>query len=370
MAGISQKISPEEVLPLLSRNVFTLGYRSGRPTEFLVLLERYLRQARELSALAGASGVIRVDNCAQAGPLLQILGYRLRQDCGQNNTSLITADAERAFLTIDSGFPLPDLEAALQKGTPFAYSFSGSPVPVLFSASDWTTASTENNVDTQDLPGTMLRDPSLARLYFALSRSDAETGLALRQSLALKKLASFASILSFYGSEICIRSGRVIVPGGTAAELAWKNLVGASPDAPGDFVAHLLAKDKGWLASYFDTLSRISQVQQAHFTEADRLKRFYEAFRPKEGTDAASHTFRPAPALLLLLTRLQWQPDGEPYVPGDLDAWKEVFARRASPRLSGNGATVPKDGTVPNNCWKLCSLSPRCRLTPGRYKHI
>ena len=55
LAGISQKITPEEVLPLLSRNVFTEGYEgSTRPTEFLILLRRYVVQARELAALASA----------------------------------------------------------------------------------------------------------------------------------------------------------------------------------------------------------------------------------------------------------------------------------------------------------------------------
>ncbi|MGH9494061.1 MAG: hypothetical protein ACRD3B_03615, partial [Candidatus Sulfotelmatobacter sp.] len=73
MAGISQKVTPEEVLPLLSRNVFTEGYeRSNRPTEFLILLRRYVVQARELSLLASQSGmVIRVSNCDDAGPLLR-----------------------------------------------------------------------------------------------------------------------------------------------------------------------------------------------------------------------------------------------------------------------------------------------------------
>ena len=75
MAGISQKISPEEVLPLLARNVAVEGYqgrkdRTGRPTEFLILLKRYVGQARELVTLAGPEGVIRVANCEQAGPLL------------------------------------------------------------------------------------------------------------------------------------------------------------------------------------------------------------------------------------------------------------------------------------------------------------
>ena len=140
MAGISQKISPDDVLPLLARNVYMQGYREGKPTEFLILLDRYVRQARELQILAGASSTIRVANCDDAGTLVQILGYRLRQGCGQKNFSLETANPERAFLTIDSGFPLVELEEALQKGTPFTYSFPATRVPVLFKESDWTCA--------------------------------------------------------------------------------------------------------------------------------------------------------------------------------------------------------------------------------------
>ncbi len=130
MAGISQKISPDEVLPLLARNAFSQGYEgwqgsSGR-TEFLVLLIRYVEQARELAALAGPEGVIRVSNCDDAAPLLKVLGYRLRQDCGQSSASLVTADPEKAFLTTDSGFPLPELEETLQGGKPFTYSFQAN----------------------------------------------------------------------------------------------------------------------------------------------------------------------------------------------------------------------------------------------------
>ena len=40
MAAISQKVTPEDVLPLLSRNVFMQGYQRGTPTEFLLLLGR------------------------------------------------------------------------------------------------------------------------------------------------------------------------------------------------------------------------------------------------------------------------------------------------------------------------------------------
>src|SRR5256886_16147755 len=83
MAGISQKVSPEEVIPLLAHNVFALGYNNGQRSEFLILLTRYVRQARELATLAGPAAVIHVSTCEEAKPLLKVLGYRTRADCGQ-----------------------------------------------------------------------------------------------------------------------------------------------------------------------------------------------------------------------------------------------------------------------------------------------
>src|SRR5262245_21298953 len=105
MAGISQKASPEEVLPLLAGQMRLRGYAHGRPTEYLVLLRRYLQQARDISKLAGSSGTLHVTNCEDAKPLLAALGYRLHQPCGAQ-TAVQTDDPELAFLTIDSGFPL------------------------------------------------------------------------------------------------------------------------------------------------------------------------------------------------------------------------------------------------------------------------
>ncbi len=336
MAGISQKISAEEVVPLLTHSVYTQGYEGsrdgGRQTEFLILLSRYVHQARELAVLA-PDGTIHVSNCDEAKPLLHVLGYRVRQECGQSSTSLVTSDPERAFLTIDSGFPLPQLEETLQGGKPFAYAFRGSQAPVLFTESDWTSVSSEGAKNGNDLIETFLHDPVLSRLYWALARSDAETRVALRQSVGLGKLLPLAAVLDFYGSHICIRSGRVIVPGGKGAESAWSELVGASPDSPGEFVPRLLAKDNGWLAAYFDALSRVNQTQQAHFTEV-RLRRFYGAFRGQAiSPDAARPAFRPAPALLLLMTRLQWDDVGAPYVPGNLAAWKEILRQKSDSKI-------------------------------------
>jgi hypothetical protein len=329
MAGISQKVAPEEVLPLLSRNVFIQGYEFGsRPTEFLILLRRYVVQANELAALAAVSGnVIRVSNCDDAKPLLRILGYRTRENCGDPATSLKTEDPERAFLSTDSGFPIPELEQTLQGGKPFEYAYSSSALPVLFAESDWTKVSSKNhNENSRDLVGTILHDPAVARLYWALSRLDPETSKTLQQSIGLGRLLPYGAVLDFYGREVCISNNRVKVPGGAPAEAAWKDLVGASPASPSAFIAKLLAKDKGWLVAYFDVLSRVSGIQQAYLTDPRRLRLFYTALRtPDPSAPATRGSFRPAPSLLLLATRLQFENSGEPIVPGNLSVWSDIL---------------------------------------------
>jgi len=329
MAGISQKASKDDVLALLARNVYLRGYQQNSPTEFLLLIDRYLNQARELQVLAGSNSIIRVAGCDDAGTLVQILGYRLREGCGQKDSTLETANPERAFLTIDSGFPLVELEEALQKGIPFSYQYQASQVPALFREGDWAGLSQNLRRSSGSLIDVLLGDPSVARLYWALSKTDDETSIALRNFPGLKKLLPFGSILDFYGSQICIRSGHVIVPGGEGASADWKELVGASPDSPGDFVAKLLAKDSGWLAAYFDALSRVSRSQQVHLTESLRLKQLYDVFQKgAAGTNAVRGVFPRAPDLLVLFSRVQWESNGEPHVPGNLEVWREIVLQK------------------------------------------
>ncbi|MFY9732845.1 MAG: hypothetical protein WBQ04_20185 [Candidatus Acidiferrales bacterium] len=325
-------------MPFLARNIFLLGYESKGskvlPTEFLILLRRYVQQARELAALA-TDGVIHVSNCEDGKQLLEILGYRPTPACGRSGTFLETADPRRAFLTIDSGFPLHELEMTLQGGKPFSYPFPNSQLPIFLAERDWTAVSESKEGGNHEVSGTLLDalldDPSLARLYAAWARIDLETRFALVRSPGLRKLVPFAACLDFYGSYIQIRSGRVLVPGGSVAESGWKDLVGVSPQSPGEFVLRLIAKDDGWLAAYFDSLSRVPLEQQAHFIESPRLRRCYEALRGKTNSPSAMvGVFRPDPVLLLLITRLQWDPDGDPHVPGNPPVWKSILNQKAN----------------------------------------
>jgi len=338
MAGISQKIPPDQLMPLLARNVYVQGYigwkDSGSPTEFLILLGRYANQAKELAQLAGQSGVIRISGCDQAGPLLKILGYRFRGPCGDKSAALVTDDAERAFLTVDSGFPLPALEQSLKRRESFSYPFPSSDVALLFKEADWKALIKSGRRRSYDGVEMFLYHPAVARLYWAISRLDPHTRVVLEQSIGLKRLLPLAADLDFYGSQIVVRNGRVEVPGGPKAVEDWKALVGGSPDNPGDFVTKLLSKDNGWLAAYYDSFARISHERQAWFAERHSIKTYYAAFRGSDlSSDAARPAFRLAPGLLLLLTRLQWDAHGEPLVPGGLTFWSRSLNEKSESKV-------------------------------------
>jgi hypothetical protein len=331
MAGISQEVSPEQVLPMLARNVSLYGYSGGNQKEYLALLNRYVQLARDIQRLADPQGVIRISGCKDAHELLNTLGYRLERACGRRDTALITANAERAFLTIDSGFPLSALEQALQNDGPFEHPFTGTTVPVLLSDKEWVSASKWRHNTDDNLLDVLLHDQDLDRLYAAIAKYDSETRLALDQSPGLKRLTQLASVIDLYGGQFCVKAGRVIVPGGV--DKPWQELAGESPQSPGQFVVGLLSKDGGWLAAYFDALSRLSQSQQVHFTEGNRLKRFYSVYRSTAlRSDASKGVYPRNGDLLVLLASLKWQPDGDVAIPGDVAVWDPIFTQMAKSR--------------------------------------
>jgi hypothetical protein len=117
-----------------------------------------------------------------------------------------------------------------------------------------------------------------------------------------------------------------VVPGGARVEKTWGDLAGASPSNGASFFEKLIAKDDGWLASYFDALARVNGPAKDYLCEPERLKRFYAAIRGKVTSPGpARPVFRANTDMMLLTTRLRLDKDGKPHVPGDLDIWKNLF---------------------------------------------
>jgi hypothetical protein len=330
MAGISAEAKPDEVLPVFGHFVETYGYKgskgkSPQPTEALRLFNRYLNQAESLAQIAGPAGKIQFATCPEAEPVLKALGYRLQGRC-VGSRDIAVEDPEKAFITADSGFPLADLQENLLENKPFTMPYGSMRLPLIYSARDWTG---EQRASGAEVIARLAGDPTLARLYWALSRMDEPTRQVLRRSLGVKGMLPLASVLDFYGSSLAVRDGRVVVPGGKQAESGWARLVGADPGRPEPFIVHLLRKDRGSLAEFYDAIARAPLPQVTYLTKGDHLRLFYSAFHDHDVSDDAVHsTFRPGAALLLLATRLPLEADGEPLVPGGLSVWKDAFRRR------------------------------------------
>jgi hypothetical protein len=179
MAALAPDGPPDELLLALARNVVTNGYQavSGAEsldqTEYLKLVLRYLSQARELDKFAGDSKTIQIENCEseKTGELLKILGFRLRGACG-GDVALETVNASRAFLAMDSGFPIAKLEQSLRTSRPFSHDFKPTRVPVIFSSDYWLSVKEKAAGEFIDA---FLNDPSMCRLYLGLAKLDPET---------------------------------------------------------------------------------------------------------------------------------------------------------------------------------------------------
>lgn len=373
MAALAPETSPDDVLPSLARNVVTNGYQASgttdvlEQTEYLKLVFRYLSQARELEKLADSTGTIKVETCdsTQTGELLRVLGYRMRGGCG-SDVVLETVNATRAFLTIDSGFPLAELEQDLRTNRPFSYDFKPTRVPILYTQDYWLSAK-----DRQGAPfiDAFLGDPSLCRLYLALSKLDPTVSEELRKSTNTQRIRAYAHVLDFYGGMFQVRNGRAVVPGGARSERAWAELVGASPDKPGAFFERLIIRDDGWLASYFDSLARISNNPangpvESYLTEPERVKRFYDALRGKVTSPGpARPVFRSNTDMMLLTTRLRLDPNGQPHIPGGLSVWRTLFMQHPAgsgkydAKLSRDAANWKEPDDVLEALFGLCRKS-------------
>jgi hypothetical protein len=336
MAALAPDLPAEDLLPALARNVVTGGYQSGgevlEPTEYLKLVVRYVAQARELAHIAGEKQAIGIETCdsAEAGELLRVLGYRMRGGCG-SDVVLETVNASRAFVTIDSGFPIAELEQALRTNRKFEYAYAPTHIPVLYGAGYWVPPAGKQSGEFIDV---FLGDPILCRTFLGLAKLDRETADALRQAAPIDRLKAFAHVLDFFGGMFEVRGGKAVTPGGVRSEPAWAELVGVPPAQGGAFLLKLASKDDGWLASYFDSLSRIGGPVQDYLTEPQRLKRFYSAIRGRVTSPGpARPVFRANTDMLLLTTRLRLDPDGQPHVPGGVEVWKGLFANRVFAKL-------------------------------------
>jgi hypothetical protein len=232
---------------------------------------------------------------------------------------------------VDSGFPLTQLEQDLRANHRFELTYAATQVPVLYDAQYWLAALSRTG--QTDFLDAFLSDPSLGRLYLGLSHLDRVTAEALRKQAPPARLKIYSHVLDFFGGMFEIRNGSAVAPG---APKAWASMVGVSPSNPGAFFEKLLSTDDGWMASYFDALSRLRGPAFAYLTQSDRLKRNYDALRGKVTSPGpARPVFRSSTDLMLLTNSLRIDANGEPHVPGSLEVWRTLFVKHPHGKYDG-----------------------------------
>jgi len=211
-----------------------------------------VQQARELVTSQVPAGVIHVSTCDDAKPLLKSSVIVPAQ------TAVTMIPTWRPLIRSELSLPsIPDFRCPtwrrVSRTAAVQLFLRESRVPSPPVEIDWAKKKKAKKTDVVDM---LLSDPGVARFYWALARMDAETLSSLRQSNALKRWfrlppswISTALASAFDLARSCT--------GGPAAAPAWKDLVGANPDAPGEFVPKLLA---GITAGslHISTLSRVS----------------------------------------------------------------------------------------------------------------
>ena len=245
----------------------------------------------------------------------------------------MTSDSERAFLTIDSGFPLTELEQDLRKNIPFTYPFPISRVPVLLHETDWSGLGSDHARRNQNLVDVMLRDRFVARLYWASPNSTLKPGWPSPARLACPSCSPTVpcSIFtepksvsvpdtSWYRRDRC--RGRVEEPGGS--EPGVRRRLRAPPVGKRQRLARgILRRDSpcqsGTTGTPYGKLAPETSVRGLSITGSSGTRR--------------QRRLRKAPSLLVLFTRLQWEPNGNPHVPGNLEVWKNLPRQRIDAKI-------------------------------------
>jgi tetratricopeptide (TPR) repeat protein len=266
----------------------------------------------------------------QVDGVLEILGWKLRR----NKQALVIESGEKASqakkqdlasaLAIDQA----GMQAAFQAGKTFALEIPWDWAPLVVEE-----ATLRGAVGADKWRGGVLEtfafDPDLAQLYIGLSSLDPPSADALLAGVGIKQLSEkYSGVLRLYSSALTVSAGRVLTPGGPAADANWTQLVGAPPTTPVPFFRALITKDSGNLLAYFFALSQLDGDHQRFFTNTpERTQAFYKLFVETQAAEGNAGTRLRKGSFAGFLREVPLQ-DGHVAFPGGPEVW--MVARGSS----------------------------------------
>jgi hypothetical protein len=287
-----EKQSPDRFLAEYCRTIAEHVLREG-PADWkrtAASLDNYFRTLSELEPLGTRKGdnleIMLSMRDKQAKKLtekvLDILAIKLKSSHGETTVEQSSGESKAKQHEIVAAMAVDEIGIAdaLSKGNAFPLEIPFEKTPVYPSESMWRDAFYSKDKFYGGFVEAAVRYPKMAELYAALSILDRPTIELLTQAIPLNVMAEkHADLLFRTSSAFAVRNGRVVVPGGSAAEGVWTSAVGVSPRSPADFFRALVDKDNGRLLSFYAMISDLDPERARFFTlNSSRTSQFYKAF--------------------------------------------------------------------------------------------
>jgi hypothetical protein len=253
------------------------------------------------------------------------------------------AAAERRRLLELAGVNPGDLVARLNAGETVQIAIPTVRVPLPLSPEVWSTRILSRRAPAPKLGAAILRDRSAALVYYGLAALDAETLAYFSTSdNALDAARTFAPAFSTCGRSLHVRGRRIRLPGGDTTADLWEPLVDARADEPDRFIRHVLERDVGALASFYDMVEHLDPPQLRFVLDAvgkdadQRPVRFRSLYSACVRSELASKLPRRAFYRVPfdgghLFRHLRLKADGTLAPPAERRLWEAAFADSVIP---------------------------------------
>ncbi len=291
-----------EYCRMLAREM-TVGTSRGIP-EYLTTIRIYMDTVSQLLPLGQREG----DNTKFALSLatdpqrratdrvLGLLGWRLVAKDGAYvvEPGDQPADGPRQHFPKLFGIDEIDMQQSLQSGKEFSFVIPSENARIV-GGNDWSVIIKQLPTISGGIAAAFTQDVRIAKTYAGLGAMSPEASQAVIRSIGISDLVlKYSEVLSRYGESIVLarepqaKDGAqpkeyVSVPGGPAAEAAWKKLTGASPHEPKAFLKALVEKNDGRLAAFYYAMWSADDAHKKYITASEaRAERFYAWYRDSD----------------------------------------------------------------------------------------
>ncbi len=316
----------------------TVGTSRGIP-DYLATVRTYMATVTDLLPLGSREGDITrfhlsLSNEPQrkmAEQILALLGWKIVSKDGKFSVEPgdQPADGPRQHIPKLFGIDEIAMQEALESGKSFDFEIPTENAR-LVGGNSWAPIIKQLPEIPGGIAAAFTQDVRLARAYAGLGAMGQDAAADVLGSVGVSDVVlQYADILARYGEALSVvpdgAKEMVSLPGGTAAESAWRKVVGANPHDPPAFFRALIGKGDGRLLAFYHTVWSADQAHQKYLTASEaRVEKFYAFYRdsPEFKFGMTRHIDGWATDLLLKLPL----EAGKARLPGGRAAWTQSTA--------------------------------------------